>query len=337
MRNILVTGGLGFIGSHTCVELLELGYKLIIIDNLSNTRVHVKDQIKKITGKTVDFIDLDLKDLDNLDSIFSSRNIDAVIHFAAFKAVGDSVAMPISYYKNNLLSLLNILEMCGKYKVNKLVFSSSCTVYGQPETLPVTESSPKQPAESPYGNTKQICEEMIEDFCKTNKAFKAISLRYFNPTGAHKSALIGELPLGVPTNLVPFITQTAAGLRDELQVFGGDYDTIDGTCIRDYIHVVDLAKAHIAALEYADQIKENYDFFNVGAGKGYTVLDVIKSFEKVSGVNLKYKIVDRRPGDIEKIYADTAKVKQALGWKVQYNLDDMMKSAWDWQKNLMKK
>ncbi|WP_436514900.1 UDP-glucose 4-epimerase GalE [Ekhidna sp. To15] len=337
MKNVLVTGGLGFIGSHTCVELLELGCDLTIIDNLSNTSIQVKDQIKKITGKTFDFINLDLTDSANLDSIFSTRNIEAVIHFAAFKAVGDSVEMPISYYRNNLLSLLNILEMCEKYTVNKLVFSSSCTVYGQPETLPVTESSPKQSAESPYGNTKQICEEIIEDFCRSNKDFKAVSLRYFNPTGAHESALIGELPLGVPTNLVPFITQTAAGLREKLSVFGGDYNTADGTCIRDYIHVVDLAKAHIAALDYTDRMKSNYDFFNVGTGIGYSVLDVINSFEKVSGLKLNYQIVDRRPGDIEKIYADTTKVNDIFGWHTHYDLDDMMKSAWEWQKNLMKK
>lgn len=334
MKNVLVSGGLGFIGSHTCVEMLELGYQLTIIDNLSNTREQVKNQINDITGKTIDFVNLDLKDLASVESIFSSRNIDAVIHFAAFKAVGDSVEMPISYYKNNLLSLLNILEMCEKYKVNRLVFSSSCTVYGQPETLPVTEFSPKQPAESPYGNTKQICEEIIEDFCKANKEFKAISLRYFNPTGAHESAMIGELPLGIPTNLVPYITQTAAGLRDKLSVFGGDYDTTDGTCIRDYIHVVDLAKAHISALEYTNRMDGNYDFFNVGTGKGYSVLEVIKSFEKVSGLALNYQIVERRPGDIEKIYADTTKVNDVLGWQPQYDLDDMMKSAWEWQKSL---
>ncbi len=337
MKNVLVTGGLGFIGSHTCVELLELGFELTVIDNLSNTREEVKNQIEEISGKSVNFINLDLTDYKRLESFFSTNKIDAIVHFAASKAVGESVEKPLLYYENNLVSLLNLLKMCKEYDVNRFVFSSSCTVYGQPDTLPVTEAFPKQEAESPYGNTKQIGEEIIEDFCKSNLSFKAISLRYFNPTGAHESALIGELPLGIPSNLVPFITQTAAGIREQLSVFGGDYNTADGTCIRDYIHVVDLAKAHIAALEYSHKMEESYDFFNIGTGKGHSVLDVIKSFEKVSGLSLNYQIVDRRPGDIEKIYADTTKVSKVLDWKAQYDLDDMMRTAWEWQKKLMQR
>ena len=335
MKNVLVTGGLGFIGSHTCVELLDKGYGVVIIDNLSNSHANVRDKIEKITNVKIEFINADLTDIDSIKSVFDENSIDSIIHFAAFKAVGESVENPLLYYKNNLVSLINILEMCKEYKVNQFVFSSSCTIYGQPESLPVTEMSPKQEAESPYGNTKQIGEEIIEDFCKTNKAFKAISLRYFNPTGAHKSALIGELPLGVPGNLVPFITQTAAGIRDKLHVFGGDYNTPDGTCIRDYIHVVDLAKAHVSALEYSEQMNENYEFFNVGAGKGNSVLEVIKSFESIADLRLNYEIVGRRAGDVEKIYADTNKVNSMLGWKAELDLDEMMRSAWEWQKTLL--
>lgn len=334
MKKVLVTGGLGFIGSHTCAELLSQGYKVIVVDNLSNSELEVKDRIEKITGKKIDFIQSDLADKESVKVLFENHEIDAIIHFAASKAVGESVEKPILYYQNNLISLLNLLEMSGVYGVNQFVFSSSCTVYGQPDKLPVTEETPKKPAESPYGNTKQICEEIIEDYCKVKPSFKAISLRYFNPIGAHKTALIGELPLGVPNNLVPFITQTAAGIREKLKVFGGDYDTPDGTCIRDYIHVVDLAKAHIEALKYAEKMKENYDFFNVGTGNGYSVLEVIRSFERVSGVNLNYEIVDRRSGDIENIYADTTKVNSVLGWKAELGLDDMTRSAWDWQKSL---
>ncbi|WP_424963032.1 UDP-glucose 4-epimerase GalE [Ekhidna sp.] len=334
MKNVLVTGGLGFIGSHTCVELLEMGYKVIVVDNLSNSDVQVRDRITKITGKEFVFETFDLTNKNEVKSLFERNKIHAIIHFAASKAVGESVEKPLQYYQNNLISLLNLLEVSKDFGVNQLVFSSSCTVYGQPDKLPVTENTPKKPAESPYGNTKQICEEIIEDFCLVNPTFKAISLRYFNPIGANESALIGELPLGVPNNLVPFITQTAAGIREKLNVFGGDYDTPDGTCIRDYIHVVDLAQAHISALEFADNMEENYDFFNVGTGKGYSVLEVIESFEKVSGVKLNYEIVDRRPGDIEKIFADTTKVNQKLGWKAKLGLDDMTHSAWKWQKTL---
>ncbi|WP_370088964.1 UDP-glucose 4-epimerase GalE [Ekhidna sp.] len=337
MKNVLVTGGLGFIGSHTCVELLAKEYNVIVVDNLSNSLVDVKDGIETISGKNVDFERLDLTEVSSVRSLFKNYQIDAIIHFAASKAVGESVQKPLHYYNNNVTSLINLLNLCQEHDVNEFVFSSSCTVYGQPDVLPVTEASPKKEAESPYGNTKQIGEEIIEDFCKSNTKFKAISLRYFNPIGAHESAIIGELPLGVPNNLVPFITQTAAGIREKLNVFGGDYDTPDGTCIRDYIHVVDLAKAHISALEFTPNMEKNYEFFNVGTGKGHTVLEVINSFESVSGQKLNYEIVDRRPGDVEKVFADTSKVNRVLGWKPTYNLDNMMESAWKWQKALKTK
>lgn len=337
MKTVLVTGGLGFIGSHTCVELLAKEYNVIVVDNLSNSQIEVKDGIEKISGKRILFEQLDLTDLSSVKLLFENHNIDAIIHFAASKAVGESVEEPLMYYNNNVTALIYLLNACSEHDVNKFVFSSSCTVYGQPDVLPVTETSPKKPAESPYGNTKQIGEEIIEDFCKSNPKFRAISLRYFNPIGAHESAIIGELPLGIPNNLVPFITQTAAGIREKLSVFGGDYNTSDGTCIRDYIHVVDLAKAHISALEFTNEMEKNYDFFNVGTGKGYTVLEVIKSFESVSGQKLDYEIVDRRPGDVEKVFADTSKVNKVLGWKPTYDLDEMMSTAWEWQKTLKTK
>ncbi|MEP0986304.1 UDP-glucose 4-epimerase GalE [Ekhidna sp.] len=336
MKNILVTGGLGFIGSHTVVELFNQGYNPIIVDNLSNSTEEVLDRLEQITGVSFLYLKENLANYESIKKIFRDNKIDGIIHFAASKAVGESVEKPLLYYENNLVSLLNLLNLSGEFNVSNFIFSSSCTVYGQPDKLPVDESFPKLPAESPYGNTKQIGEEIIEDYCYSNREFKAISLRYFNPIGAHETALIGELPLGVPNNLVPFITQTAAGIREKLNVFGGDYDTPDGTCIRDFIHVVDLAKAHVAALEYVEEMPENYDVFNVGTGNGYSVLEAIKSFEKVSGINLNYEIVDRRPGDIEKIYADTKKVNGVLGWKAERDLDDMMKSAWKWQKSLQK-
>lgn len=334
MKNILVTGGLGFIGSHTVIELINIGYNPIIVDNLSNSRIEVKERLEQITHHSMSFDEGDLVDLDFCEYLFGKYEFDGIIHFAASKAVGESVEQPLKYYENNLTSLVNLLKLSSKYSVSNFIFSSSCTVYGQPDTLPVDESFPKLPAESPYGNTKQIGEEIIEDFCKSKNDFKAISLRYFNPVGAHESALIGELPLGVPNNLVPFITQTAAGIREKLNVFGGDYDTPDGTCIRDYIHVVDLAKAHIAALEYSSNMDKNYDFFNVGTGNGQSVLEVIETFQKVSGKKLNYQIVARRSGDIEKIYADTAKVNRVLGWKAEKDLNEMMKSSWEWQKKL---
>lgn len=334
MDKILVTGGLGFIGSHTCVELIVKGYEVVIADDLSNSSMEVLEKIETITGKKPAFCHVDLKDIQGARSIFEAHKVNSIIHFAASKAVGESVENPILYYRNNLVSLMNVLELSKEFGVKKLIFSSSCTVYGQPDKLPVTEETPIKKAESPYGNTKQIGEEVIQDFCLANNDFNAIALRYFNPAGAHDSALIGELPLGIPNNLVPFITQTAAGIREKLSVFGGDYETKDGTCIRDFIHVVDLAKAHIKALEFCDSMEANYDYFNVGTGSGYSVLQVIQSFEKVSGVKLNYDIVARRAGDIEKIFAETSKVNNVLKWKAEKTLDEMMSSAWKWQQTL---
>ncbi|MGK7394438.1 MAG: UDP-glucose 4-epimerase GalE [Candidatus Cyclobacteriaceae bacterium M3_2C_046] len=337
---ILVTGGVGYIGSHTVVELIQEGYEVLIIDDLSNSNLEVLDSIEKITGLRPFFEQFNLVEGKKLDQFFdNNHDIAAVIHFAASKAVGESVEKPLLYYRNNLGSLLNLLENMERYSVPNLVFSSSCTVYGQPDKLPVDESALVQQPASPYGNTKKISEEVIKDTVMAVELLKAISLRYFNPTGAHHSALIGELPLGIPNNLVPFITQTAAGLRDELKVFGDDYNTPDGSCIRDYIHVVDLAKAHVVAVNrlLQQQYKNRYEFFNLGTGKGNSVLEVIDTFQKVSGEKLKYKIVDRRPGDIEQIWADTRLANQELGWKAERSLDEMMLSAWNWQKALSSK
>ncbi len=331
---VLVTGGTGYIGSHTAVELINEGYEVVIIDNLSNSTKDSLDGIQKITGVRPKFEEFDLCDAARVNQFFSQyKDVKAIIHFAASKAVGESVEKPLLYYKNNLWSLINLLNAMSEFDVPNIVFSSSCTVYGQPEKLPVTEDAPIQKAMSPYGNTKQICEEIISDTIAANNALKAISLRYFNPIGAHPTAEIGELPVGVPANLVPFITQTAIGLRDQLKVFGDDYNTPDGTCIRDYIHVVDLAKAHVVAISrlLEDKNKSNYEVFNIGTGNGNTVLDIIKTFEKVSGVKLNYKIVSRRPGDIEKVWADTNYANNELGWKAVSTLDETLLSAWKWE------
>jgi UDP-glucose 4-epimerase len=336
-KKILVTGGTGYIGSHTTVELIEEGFEALIIDNLYNSEAKVVDRIQKITGVKPHLEVLDLCDYGKLDKfIREHRDISAVIHFAAFKAVGESVIKPLEYYRNNLLSLINLLDVMKSYEIPGLVFSSSCTVYGQPEKLPVTEDAPLQPATSPYGNTKQIGEDIIRDITICNKNIKAISLRYFNPIGAHPSALIGELPLGVPENLVPYLTQTGYGIREELKVFGNDYNTPDGSCIRDYLHVVDLAKAHVVAIKRLinGKNKKGYEVFNLGTGKGVSVLEAIKSFERVSGINLKYKIVGRRAGDIEKIWADPSLANKELGWKTLSSLDEAMKTAWDWEQNI---
>ncbi len=334
MRKVLVTGGLGFIGSHTVVELLNLNYEVLIADNLSNSRIEVLDGIKNISGKAPDFVALDLTQKTQTAQLFQNHSIGSIIHFAAKKAVGESVEKPLLYYENNLLSLINLLELSKEFHVGKFIFSSSCTVYGEPEDLPVTEVSPIKKAASPYGNTKQIGEEIILDFVKTCDQPKVISLRYFNPIGAHDSSLIGEFPHGVPSNIVPYITQTAIGVRDKLSVFGGDYSTHDGTCMRDYVHVVDLAKAHIKALDYCDKMQDSHDSFNVGTGHGSTVLEVIDSFERVSNQKLNYQIVGRRLGDIEKIYAAISKANDVLNWKPERDLDNMMKTAWMWQKTL---
>ncbi len=338
-EKILVTGGTGYIGSHTSVELLEEGYDVVIIDNLYNSEAEVVDNIKKITGIKPSLEIFDLCDKNKTDLFFKkNRDFAAIIHFAAYKAVGESVRKPLDYYRNNLVSLVNLLYAMQNYGIGNMVFSSSCTVYGQPEKLPVTEEAPLQPATSPYGNTKQICEEIIKDTAISSGKVKAISLRYFNPIGAHSSALIGELPRGVPENLVPYITQTAIGLRDELKVFGVDYDTPDGSCIRDYLHVSDLAKAHVVAVKRLIDKRNQKDFevFNLGTGKGVSVLEAIHSFEKVSGIKLKYKITGRRQGDIVKIWADASLANRELGWKTVYTLDECMKTAWEWEKQIRK-
>jgi UDP-glucose 4-epimerase len=339
-KKIVVTGGTGYIGSHTAVELIEDGFEVILIDNLYNSEAEVADRIAKITGIKPQLDVFDICDSEKLNDFFKrNKDISAIIHFAAYKAVGESVSKPLEYYRNNLVSLINILEGMKDYSIPAIVFSSSCTVYGQPEKLPVTEDAPIQPAISPYGNTKQIGEEIIRDTVAVNKNIKAISLRYFNPIGAHKSALIGELPRGVPENLVPFITQTAMGLRDEMKVFGDDYNTPDGSCIRDYLHVVDLAKAHVVAVKRMLENKNKlcYEVFNLGTGKGVSVLEAIKSFERVSGIRLKYKIAKRRAGDIEKIWADPSFANRELGWKTMSSLDEAMKTAWEWEKAIRKK
>ena len=333
-NKIVVTGGTGYIGSHTVVELQQQGFEVLVIDNLSNSELGVLEGIEKITGIRPAFAALDLCDKAGLTQYFKENTgIQGVIHFAALKAVGESVKEPLKYYQNNLYSLINLLEMMQKHQVPHFVFSSSCTVYGQPAQLPVTEAAPIQKAESPYGNSKQISEEIIQDLAKINPSFQAISLRYFNPIGAHESALIGELPLGVPNNLVPFITQTAIGIRTKLQVFGNDYDTPDGSCIRDYIHVVDLAKAHVVAIQRLlnKQNPKNYEYFNLGTGKGSSVLEVIQAFEKVSGQALNYEIAERREGDIAMIYADTQLASKELGWKAEKKLEDMVRDAWNWE------
>ncbi len=336
-NKILVTGGVGYIGSHTVVELQKSDYEVIVVDNLSNSSIEVLENISKITGKKPVFEKFDLADPDKTDDFFKrNQDIAAIIHFAASKAVSESVQKPLLYYRNNLVSLLNVLEGQVKYNIPNLVFSSSCTVYGQPEKLPVTEQTPRQEAESPYGNTKKVNEDIMRDAIAAYPQLKGIALRYFNPIGAHPSALIGELPLGVPQNLVPFITQTAAGLREQMRVFGNDYNTPDGSAIRDYINVVDLAIAHVVAIERLlnKQNKENYEVFNLGTGKGLSVLEIIKSFENVTGVKLNYKIVDRRAGDIEKIWADTTYANNELGWKSKKGLEETLLSAWNWEKQV---
>lgn len=337
---ILVTGGTGYIGSHTVVELIESGFEVVIVDNLCNSRIEVLDGIEEITGVRPYFEKFDLCDKEKVFELFKKyKDIKAIIHFAALKAVGESVMMPLEYYHNNIESLLNLLFAMRDFKVPYFVFSSSCTVYGEPDSLPVTENAPIKKANSPYGNTKQISEEIIQDTIKVYPHINAISLRYFNPIGAHPSAKIGELPIGEPLNLVPYVTQTAYGIREELKVFGNDYNTPDGTGVRDYIYVVDLAKAHVVALQRMlnKQNKSNWEVFNLGTGRGYSVLEIINTFEKVTGVKVKYRIVGRRPGDVAMIYADTTKANQELGWKADTPLEDILLSAWNWEKYIRKK
>jgi UDP-glucose 4-epimerase len=338
-KKILVTGGTGYIGSHTTVELIEDGFEVVIIDNLYNSEAEVADRISQITGIKPELAVIDICDKEKLDAFLQKQDrIAGIIHFAAYKAVGESVNKPLEYYRNNLLSLINLLEAMKTRGIPHFVFSSSCTVYGQPEKLPVAEDAPIQPAMSPYGNTKQVGEEIIRDTIAANTKISAISLRYFNPIGAHPSALIGELPRGVPENLVPFITQTAYGLRKELKVFGNDYSTPDGSCIRDYLHVVDLAKAHVTAVKrlIENQNKTNYEVFNLGTGKGVSVLEAIQSFERVTGIGLNYQITGRRAGDIEKIWADPTLANRELGWRTLISLDESMRTAWEWEKYIRK-
>lgn len=339
---VLVTGGTGYIGAHTAVELIEAGFEVVIADNLSNSRADVIDGIEKITGVRPMFFKADCADIEQLKNVFDSCNgFDSAIHFAAFKAVGESVKEPLMYYRNNLISLINLLQLLTPRNNASLVFSSSCTVYGQPakENLPVSENAPLQKAESPYGMTKQMCEDIIADTAKAfNNNFKAISLRYFNPIGAHKSALIGELPAGVPQNLLPYVTQTAIGKRDILNVFGNDYNTPDGSCIRDYIYVCDLAKAHVAAIkrmiDSPEKMEGNIEYFNLGTGRGLSVFEVINAFESATGVKVPFVIAPRRPGDVEQVWADPSKANKELEWNADTPIEDVMKSAWLWEQRL---
>ena len=329
---------MGFIGSHTTVELQNAGYEVVIVDNLSNSNADVIDGIEKITGQRPAFEQMDCCDYDAMDRVFAKYpKIEGVIHFAASKAVGESVEKPLKYYRNNILSLVNLLELMPKHGVKGIIFSSSCTVYGQPdpENLPVTEDAPIKPAESPYGNTKQVNEEIIRDDINSGAPIKAILLRYFNPIGSHPSGIIGELPNGVPMNLIPYVTQTAIGIREKLSVFGNDYDTPDGTCIRDYIYVVDLAKAHVKAMERVlDTDSDKLEVFNVGTGRGVSTKEIVDAFEKATGVKLNWQYAPRRAGDIEKVWANPEKANKVLGWKAETSLEDTLKSAWNWQQKL---
>lgn len=336
-ETILVTGGTGFIGSHTVVELQQSGYNVVIVDDLSNSRADVVDNIAKISGVKPAFEQLNCCDFNGLDAVFSKyKDIKGIIHFAASKAVGESVEKPLKYYRNNIVSLVNLLELMPKHGVEGIIFSSSCTVYGQPDKLPVTEEAPIKKAESPYGNTKQINEEIIYDTVRSGSPVRAILLRYFNPIGSHPTSIIGEMPNGVPMNLIPYLTQTAIGIREKLRVFGNDYNTPDGSCIRDYINVVDLAKAHVCAIERILQKKQDepVEVFNIGTGKGVSVLELINTFEKATGVKLNYEIVDRRPGDVEQVWGNVDKANKVLGWKADTPTEEVLKSAWKWQKKL---
>jgi UDP-glucose 4-epimerase len=335
MKKILITGGAGYIGSHTAVELVKSGYEPIILDDLSNSNEKVLSNLKDLVGKELSFYKGDCNDRDILNKINSEHELSGVIHFAAFKAVGESTKLPLKYYQNNLGSLLVLLQFMQDNHIKDLVFSSSCTVYGQPDVLPVTELTPRKEAESPYGNSKKVCEDILIDFVKSKPGIRVISLRYFNPIGAHPSSKIGELPIGTPANLIPFVTQTAAGIREKLTVFGDDYDTPDGSCIRDFIHVMDLADAHVKTLAYLNKQEiDFYDVFNVGTGNGNTVLEVLNTFEKVTGVKVNYQIGPRREGDVVKIWADTEKINTVFGWKPSYTLENSLRDSWNWQKTL---
>lgn len=337
---VFVTGGTGYIGSHTVVELQQNGYEVVIVDNLCNSNIKVLDGIEKITGVRPEFEQIDLTDAVKVRDFFSRhRDIVAVIHFAALKAVGESVQKPLEYYRNNLNSLMNVIEGMREFNVKNLVFSSSCTVYGQADVLPVTEQTPRKQAESPYGNTKAMCEDIMRDVAKVEKGMNLLALRYFNPIGAHPSSCIGEFPNGVPNNLIPYLTQTVAGIREQLSVFGDDYNTPDGSAIRDYIDVVDLARAHVVAIGrlLEGKNRKNYEYFNIGTGNGVSVLELIRAFERATGEKVNYKIVGRRAGDIEKVWADTTLANTELGWKAVVPIEETLANAWNWQKHLMNK
>ncbi len=332
-NHVLVTGGAGYIGSHTVVELIEAGDKVTVVDNLERSDYKIIEGVEKITGTKIQFQQMDCLDAATMNKLFSENKFSSVIHFAAFKSVNESVAKPLSYYKNNVGSLISLLDVMKAHQVKDLIFSSSCTVYGQPDQIPVDESAPFKKAESPYGSTKQICEGILEEV--VSEGFRVISLRYFNPIGAHPSALIGELPIGVPNNLVPYVTQTAAKVREKLTVFGNDYDTSDGSCVRDFIHVSDVASAHVKAIDFLNTQKENsFNAFNLGTGIGVSVLELVKKFIEVTGVDLNYSIGPRRPGDVEKVYADPEKIHQAFGWQTKFDLGQSLLHAWHWEKKL---
>lgn len=333
-KKVLLTGGAGYIGSHTAVELIQQGFEVTLLDNLSRSEKRIVDGIEKITGQRVSFHQGDCNNSAFLDSVFETNQIDSVIHFAAFKSVNESVQQPLLYYQNNVGSMTALLQAMAKFHVNEIIFSSSCTVYGEPDLIPVDELAPFKKAESPYGATKQMCERILEDCIQTNQPLRSVSLRYFNPVGAHPSALIGELPIGTPSNLVPYVTQTAAGIRQKLTVFGNDYNTPDGSCMRDFIHVVDLAKAHVMALQKVKELENRNEVFNLGTGIGVTVLDLVKRFIKTTGIPLNYEVGPRRAGDVEKIYADPAKAANILGWRTQLSLEDSLLHAWQWEKQI---
>lgn len=332
--HVLVTGGAGYIGAHTVVELINAGYRVTAIDNLERSEYKIVEGVEAITKTKIDFHKIDCLDEGAMDELFSKNKFTSVIHFAAYKSVNESVVNPLGYYKNNVGSLVTLLEAMKKYQVKDIIFSSSCTVYGQPDHIPVDESTPFKKAESPYGATKQMCERILED--AANIGFRVISLRYFNPIGAHESALIGELPIGVPNNLVPYVTQTAAGVREKLTVFGNDYDTEDGSCIRDFIHVVDVATAHVKAISYLNGRSEEklFEPFNLGTGVGVSVLELVNKFIEATGVELSYSIGPRRPGDVEKVYADARKINSGFGWKAKYSLGESLLHAWNWEKKI---
>jgi UDP-glucose 4-epimerase len=333
-KKVLLTGGAGYIGSHTAVELIQQGFEVILVDDLSRSELRIIEGVEKITNQRVSFHQGDCSNSAFLDSVFETNQIDSVIHFAAYKSVNESVQQPLLYYQNNVGSMTTLLKAMEKFHVNEIIFSSSCTVYGEPDRIPVNESAPFKKAESPYGATKQMCERILEDCIQANKELRSVSLRYFNPVGAHPSALIGELPIGTPSNLVPYVTQTAAGIRQKLTVFGNDYNTPDGSCMRDFIHVVDLAKAHVMALQKVEALENRNEVFNLGTGIGVTVLDLVKRFIKTTGIPLNYEVGPRRAGDVEKIYADPAKAANILGWRTQLSLEDSLLHAWQWEKQI---